>query len=126
MPENKTLPEFVLEGCELYSEKVALVDAITGKEYTYGQLHQDTHRFAKALRSLGLRKGGVVVVLLPNMVEYATIVFGIMTAGGVFSGANPQGHSSEIKTQVESSEAKLIVTNSSVYEKVRTVWTMVA
>ncbi|KAJ8628822.1 hypothetical protein MRB53_022145 [Persea americana] len=119
VPENKTLPEFVLEGCELFSEKVALVDAITGKEYTYGQLHRDTHRFAKALRSLGLRKGGVVVVLLPNMVEYATIVFGIMTAGGVFSGANPQGHSSEIKTQVESSEAKLIVTNGSVYEKVK-------
>ncbi|PIA44003.1 hypothetical protein AQUCO_01800219v1 [Aquilegia coerulea] len=119
VPENMTLPEFVLHEAELYADKVAIVEPVTGKEFTYAQVTRDTRRFCKALRSLGLRKGKVVVVVLPNVAEYAIIALGIMAAGGVFSGANPQAHTSEIKKQVEASDAKLIVTIGSIYEKVK-------
>ncbi|KAL7094660.1 hypothetical protein ACP275_11G117800 [Erythranthe tilingii] len=119
VPDDVTLPEFVLSGAEPYLEKVAVVDSITGKSYTYGEVKRDVGRFSKALRSLGLRRGRVVVVLLPNVAEYATIALGIMAAGGVFSGANPSGHSSEIKKQVEAADAKLIVTDGSTYHKVK-------
>ncbi|XP_077222729.1 acyl-CoA synthetase 5 [Tasmannia lanceolata] len=119
VPENVTLPEFVLEGAELFADKVAIVEAFTGKEYTYGQIVRDTQRFAKALRSIGLRKGQVVVVVLPNVAEYATVALGIMTAGGVFSGANPQMLGLEIENQVKDADAKLIVTNASTYGKVK-------
>ena len=37
---------------------------------------RDGERFSKALRSLGLRKGHVVIVLLPNVVEYAIVALG--------------------------------------------------
>ncbi|GAB4828614.1 4-coumarate--CoA ligase-like 1 [Ancistrocladus abbreviatus] len=119
VPENLTLPEFVLQDVELYSDKVAFVEATSGKEYTYGQVIRDTRRFAKALRSLGLRKGHVVIVVLPNVAEYGIIALGIMAAGGVFSGVNPAAHISEIKKQVEAADAKLIVTNEAVYDKVK-------
>lgn len=118
VPENLSLPDFVLQDAELYSDNVAFVDAMTGKEYTYGQVTRDTKRFARALRSLGLRKGHVVIVVLPNVPEYAIIALGIMAAGGVFSGANPAAHTSEIKKQLEAADAKLIVTNATIYEKV--------
>ncbi|KAG8366949.1 hypothetical protein BUALT_Bualt16G0021300 [Buddleja alternifolia] len=119
VPDDVTLPEFVLSNVELYLDKVAFVDAITGKGYTYREVKRDVDRFSKALRSLGLRKGRVVVVLLPNVAEYAIIALGIMAAGGVFSGANPSGHASEIKKQVEAADAKLIVTDGSTYHKVK-------
>ncbi|XP_057785020.1 4-coumarate--CoA ligase-like 1 [Salvia miltiorrhiza] len=119
VPEDVTLPEFVLSGIEPYLDKVAVVDSITGKGYTYREVKRDVYRFSKALRSLGLRKGRVVVVLLPNVAEYATLALGIMAAGGVFSGANPNGHASEIKSQVEAADAKLIVTDGSTYHKVK-------
>ncbi|XP_027153873.1 4-coumarate--CoA ligase-like 1 [Coffea eugenioides] len=118
IPSDLTLPDFVLQNAELYSEKVAFVDAATGKGYTYAEVARDIRRFAKALRSIGLRKGCVVVVVLPNIIEYAIIALGIMSAGGVFSGANPASHASEIKKQVESAEAKLIITDASTYKKV--------
>ncbi|XP_071913174.1 4-coumarate--CoA ligase-like 1 isoform X1 [Coffea arabica] len=118
IPSDLTLPDFVLQNAELYSEKVAFVDAATGKGYTYAEVARDIRRFAKALRSIGLRKGCVVVVVLPNVIEYAIIALGIMSAGGVFSGANPASHASEIKKQVESAEAKLIITDASTYKKV--------
>ncbi|KAI3462890.1 hypothetical protein Pfo_019553 [Paulownia fortunei] len=117
VPDDVTLPEFVLSNVEPYLDNVAFVDAITGKGYTYREVRRDVNRFSKALRSLGLRKGRVVVVLLPNVAEYATIALGIMAAGGIFSGANPNGHASEIKKQVEAADAKLIVTEGSTYHK---------
>ncbi|CAA2997176.1 4-coumarate-- ligase-like 1 [Olea europaea subsp. europaea] len=119
VPEDLTLPEFVLSNAEPYLDKVAFVDALTGKGYNYGEVTRDIKRFANALRSLGLRKGRVVVVVLPNVAEYAVIALGIMAAGGVFSGANPNAHSSEIKKQVEAADAKLIVTDGSTYDKVK-------
>lgn len=118
VPKDVTLPEFVLSGIEPYLDNVAVVDSITGKGYTYREVKRNVYRFSKALRSLGLRKGRVVVVLLPNVAEYATLALGIMAAGGVFSGANPNGHASEIKSQVEAADAKLIVTDGSTYHKV--------
>ncbi|XP_057431022.1 4-coumarate--CoA ligase-like 1 [Lotus japonicus] len=119
IPDNVTLPEFVLQNAELYADKVAFVDAVTGKGITYNEVVRDTKRFSKALRSLGIRKGNVVIVVLPNIPEYAIVALGIMASGGVFSGANPASHTSEIKKQAESADAKLIVTNSSSYDKVK-------
>lgn len=118
VPDNITLPEFVLKDAELYADNVAFVEALTGKKITYGEVVRDTRRFAKALMSLGLRKGHVVIVVLPNVAEYAIIALGIMAAGGVFSGANPAGHASEIIKQVAAADAKIIVTNGASYDKV--------
>ncbi|XP_050204728.1 4-coumarate--CoA ligase-like 1 [Mercurialis annua] len=119
VPENVTIPEFVLQDAELYADKVAFVEAVTGKSYTYGEVANESRRFAKALRSIGLRKGEVVIVVLPNVAEYGIVVLGIMAAGGVVSGANPAGHESEIKKQVDAANAKLIVTNDAHYGKVK-------
>ncbi|KAL5699719.1 4-coumarate--CoA ligase [Ranunculus cassubicifolius] len=119
VPSNMSLPDFVLQNAELYLDKVAVVETVTGKEFTYRQVVRDTRRFSKALRSLGLRKGKVVVVVLPNVAEYPIIALGIMASGGIFSGANPQAHTSELKKQVEAADAKLIVTCGSIYEKVK-------
>lgn len=113
-----TLPEFVLKDSELYSDRVAFVDAATKKSYTHGQVVKDVRRFSKALRSLGLRTGHVVVVVLPNVKEYGVVALGIMSAGGVFSGANPTSHTSEIKKQVDLAEAKILVTDAHTYIKV--------
>lgn len=119
IPDDLTLPEFVLLNWEIYGDYVAFVDALTCKKYTYKEVRRDVDRFSKALRSLGLRKGCVVVVVLPNIAEYGIIALGIMASGGIFSGANPSGHASEIKKQVEAADAKLIVTDGSTYNKVK-------
>ncbi|KAL8137810.1 hypothetical protein V2J09_003811 [Rumex salicifolius] len=119
VPNDVTLPDFVLQDAELYADKVAFVEALTGKQYTYGQVARDTRRFAKALLSIGIRKAHVVVVVLPNVAEYAIVALGIMAAGAVFSGANPTAHTLEIKKQADASDAKLVVTNGAIYDKVK-------
>ncbi|KAK1269433.1 4-coumarate--CoA ligase-like 9 [Acorus gramineus] len=119
IPDNVTLPDFVLQDAELYPEKPAFVDASTGKMYTHGQVVRDVKRFAKALRALGIRKGHVVLVVLPNVTEYPIIALGVMAAGGVFSGSNPLSTPSEIHKQAVDADAKLIVTDHLAYDKVK-------
>lgn len=118
IPEHVTLPEFVLGDAEAYADKVAVVEASTGKSYTYREVVRETSRFAKALRLLGLRKGNVVVVALPNIALYPVVALGVMAAGGVFSGVNPLAMPAEIAKQVENSEAKLIVADKLAHDKV--------
>ncbi|KAL6601812.1 hypothetical protein ACP70R_045032 [Stipagrostis hirtigluma subsp. patula] len=120
VPDNVTVPEFVLAGAEAYADKVALVEAAPGgRSYTYGEVTRDVARFARALRSVGVRKGHVVVVALPNLAVYPVVSLGIMSAGAVFSGVNPRALAAEIKKQVEDSEAKLVVADEVAYDKVK-------
>ncbi|KAK3142984.1 hypothetical protein QOZ80_4BG0355780 [Eleusine coracana subsp. coracana] len=120
IPDDVTLPEFVLAGSEAYADKVALVEAAPGgRSYTYGEVSRDVARFARALRSVGVRKGHVVVVALPNLTVYPVVSLGIMSAGAVFSGVNPRALAAEIKKQVEDSEAKLVVADAVAFNKVK-------
>ncbi|CAL5033086.1 unnamed protein product [Urochloa decumbens] len=120
VPDDVTVPEFVLAGADAYADKVALVEAAPGgRSYTYGEITRDVARFARALRSVGVRKGHVVVVALPNLAVYPAVSLGIMSAGAVFSGVNPRAAAAEIKKQVEDSEAKLVVASEVAFDKVR-------
>ncbi|CAD6233701.1 unnamed protein product [Miscanthus lutarioriparius] len=96
VPDDVTVPEFVLAGAEAYADKTALVEAAPGgRSYTYGEVARDVARFARALR------------------------LGIMSAGAVFSGVNPRAVAAEIKKQVEDSEARLVVADAVAYDKVK-------
>ncbi|XBI91865.1 hypothetical protein VPH35_029091 [Triticum aestivum] len=122
VPDGVTVPDFVLAGAEAYADKVALVEAAPGgRSYTYGEVARDVARFARALRSVGIRKGHVVVVALPNLAVYPVVSLGVMAAGAVFSGVNPRSLAAEIRKQVEDSEARLVVANEVAYDKVKDV-----
>ncbi len=118
-----TIPEYVFKDVEKFSERVAVVDAAQGgdgRQYTYGQVHTLVRKFAAGLkREFGIRKGDVVLVLLPNVAEYSIFFLGIISAGAIFSGSNPAFHASEIQKQVLASDAKLILTSNSLLHKVK-------
>ncbi|XP_031477354.1 4-coumarate--CoA ligase-like 1 [Nymphaea colorata] len=119
VPENLTVTEFVLQDWHLYADNVAIVEAQTGKQHTYSQLVHHINSFRRALKSaFSIKKGDVVLVALPNIVEYPAIALAIMSTGGVFSGVNPAAHPSEILKQATDSEARLVVANNAYYEKV--------
>ena len=52
---------------------------------TYGEALRQAECFAGALLGLGLRKGDVVAVQLPNMIEFAIAYLGITMMGGVLT-----------------------------------------
>ncbi|RMF42221.1 MAG: AMP-dependent synthetase [Anaerolineae bacterium] len=63
-------------------EKTALVCGAS--RLTYAQVEAQANRLAHALREHGLQRGERVVLYLPNSVELAVGIFGVLKAGGVF------------------------------------------
>ena len=45
---NISVPDYVLRHCERLADKAAIIEAATGRSYTYGQLAQAVNRVAAA------------------------------------------------------------------------------
>ena len=72
---------------------------------------------ARALSSLGLKKGDVVGVVLPNCIEYPPLVLGCLYLGVVLTPINPSYTPHEISRQLNSSSARLVFSHCSLTEK---------
>ena len=77
---------------------------------TYAQLNELTNKAANMLYDLGIRKGDVVSILLPNMPEYVYLYLGIPKLGAIVGPVNALFKAREIQFVVGHSEAKILVT----------------
>ena len=113
IPSNISLPNFVWQGAvENHGNKVAMIDGITGRQYTYNEAFLASKKFGSATRRLGLNKGDVVAFFLHNCPEYITGLTGVIGVGGVATTANPSYTATELTRQLEMSNSQMIVTTS--------------
>jgi acyl-CoA synthetase (AMP-forming)/AMP-acid ligase II len=104
------LTPFVLDKADRLGDKVAIVEAGTGRSYTYKQIADGVHRLAAGLHARGFRKGDVLAIMSPNLPEYPIAFHGVATAGGVNTTLNPTYTSDEIAFQLNDSRARLLIT----------------
>src|SRR5919202_6774199 len=116
---DRELSEFVLGGVDAYPERPAVIDAANGGRLTYGQLRAQVDRFAAALRDLGIGKGDVVAIQLPNLPEYPVVSLATTGAGATSTTLNPAYTSHEIAAQLADAGARLVVTIPECLDKVR-------
>jgi long-chain acyl-CoA synthetase len=83
---------------------------------TFRQLDSYANRFANMLISLGLDKGSVVGINLPNIPEYVIAWLGTLRAGCVVSVVSPLLSVEEMEYQLKDSKAKVLVTLDALYE----------
>ena len=83
------------------------------------QIREQSLEVARSLAGLGLSKGDVVSVLLPNCLEYPAIVLGSLYLGLTVSPANPAYTPHEVSRQLMASEARLIFGHSTQIEKIK-------
>ncbi|HEX6299005.1 MAG TPA: 4-coumarate--CoA ligase family protein [Acidimicrobiia bacterium] len=105
-----TITTQVFRHANRLTDRDAIVDGLTGRSYTYGQLHSAVMRTAGGLAAQGVSKGDVVAILCPNLPEYAIVFHGVATLGGIVTTINPSYTVAEITTQLADSKAKLIFT----------------
>jgi 4-coumarate--CoA ligase len=117
IPDHMTLPDYCMEKSLQWPDKAAIVDGNTGKVVTYGELNVVSRRVAAGFAKLGLEKGGVIAVLLPNGVEFVTVFLGAAIRGAIVTTANPFYTSAELEKQIRVAEATMVVTQSSYVEK---------
>ena len=115
---DTTLTEFVLRNVEAHRDRVALVDATSGRTLTFGDLHDQVRRVAAGLaRRIG--KGDVVAICSPNVPEFAVIFHAVVRIGAVLTTINPAYTADEIAFQLRDARAKLLFTPAALAERAR-------
>jgi acyl-CoA synthetase (AMP-forming)/AMP-acid ligase II len=106
---DQDLSAFVLAGAGDHLDRPALIDAASGRQLSYGELRTQVDRLAGGLAQLGVGKGHVVAILLPNLPEYPVAFLGIARVGAASTTLNPTYTSREIAAQLADSGASVVI-----------------
>jgi len=91
-------------------EKPDAVAAIgDGKEITFREIHDNSLRLANSLLELGIRKGDVVAIQLPNQIEFMTVYFAVCMMGGVLSTMHMPYRAGEMEPLLRHGNARAVV-----------------
>ena len=107
------LTEFVLEAGESHCKSLeapALIDGVTGRSISFGQLRPLIRSCAAGLYTRGLKQGGVLAILSPNIPEYAVAFHAAASLGAKVTTINPTYTVKEIAHQLKDAEAEFVIT----------------
>ena len=113
IPE-KSLPQVFDEAVEKWRDRTAVI--FYGRKITYSELKDHVDRFAAALFDLGVVKGDKVALYLLNCPQFIIAYFAALKVGATLTPISPVYVSSEVKHQIEDSEAKVIVCQDLLYD----------
>lgn len=113
--QERSLADYVEDHAKNRAAQIALVYTDKGIEITWAQLDAFANRFANLLRSLGMQKGDVLGIHLPNTPQYVVALVGAAKAGVVVSGVSPLLTPPEITHQVNDAHVKVLLTLDRLY-----------
>ncbi|HEX8354493.1 MAG TPA: AMP-binding protein, partial [Pyrinomonadaceae bacterium] len=113
------LTEFVFSRASRHADRPALVDGLSGRALTYGQLRASVRAAAAGLARRGFVKGDVLALYSPNLPEYVVAFHAVATLGGVVTTVNTLYTVEEVRSQLKDSGAKYLVTVPTLVERAR-------
>ena len=93
-------------------EKIFLFSESDSRQFTYAEFDRAVNRAARMLRQLGIKRGDVVSLLLPNGAEYIIAYFACWKLGAIAGPVNSLLKAQEIAFVLSNSEAKGLLVNS--------------
>ncbi len=102
------MPELLFETAARVPQAHAI--DFMGRVIRYGELAALVRRAAGGFRSIGVGPGCTVGLFLPNCPQYVIAAFGAWAAGARLANFSPLYTVDELRTQVEDSEADVMVT----------------
>jgi acyl-CoA synthetase (AMP-forming)/AMP-acid ligase II len=107
MPSPETFYDILACRAAAHPDREALVDQ--RHRVTYAELRTRVDRTAAALQRLGLGRGDVVTIQLPNWVEFAYVFFACERIGAIANQIGPDFRSREVEYIVRFSESRAFV-----------------
>ncbi|TFG19257.1 MAG: long-chain fatty acid--CoA ligase, partial [Promethearchaeota archaeon] len=107
IPQDESLIDLFKKGAEQYGEKVCM--DFYGRKFTFYELDNLTRRFTAALIDLGVKKGDVVALWLPNCPQFSISYFGVLGAGATLTAISPLFVAREMAYQIKDSGAKYLI-----------------
>ena len=90
-----------------------------GKNITYGDFLKKIDIAARGFYDLGVRRGSVVTILLPNIPEVLISLYAINKIGGVCNMTHPLSAEEEIKETILSTKSEYLIIYDALYSKVK-------
>ena len=112
-----SLADFLRETTSRAGSQVAI--NFLDSTVTYNQLWELVRRLATALSRLGLKKGDVCALMLPNSHQYVVSYYACHLLGVTVSAINPTYKALEIQHQLKDSGAKALIVLDAVSEEAR-------
>ena len=116
---NKTLYEMAKESCEKYDDLYAM--DYFGVKITYREFLKKIEIASVAFRNLGIRRGDVVSICMPNTPEALISVYALNKIGAICEMIHPLSSEEEIKTYVNNTGSVMLVMIDFCYEKVKNI-----
>lgn len=104
---NRTIIDYLEEAIQKHPSKLAIIDK--NSRYTYKELGHLVNRVALGLLELGLKKGDVISIQLPNWNEFIILHYAATKIGVITNPLVPIYRDREIHYMVAAVEAKMIV-----------------
>lgn len=109
---SQNLGHLLAQRTSLDPDKTFLFSEADGRRFTYAEFQQAVIRTAYLLQSLGLGKGDVVSLLLPNGPEYIIAYFACWKLGALAGPINSLLKQREMSYVISNSVAKALLVNS--------------
>ncbi|MBQ9275324.1 MAG: AMP-binding protein [Succinivibrio sp.] len=108
---HENLSDFFDTICDEFGPRTAFVSL--EHELSYWELREAVDCLAAGLQGLGLKRGEVLALVLPNLLQYPVCVFAAQRLGLVIVNVNPLYTASEMREVLKISGAVAVVTLSS-------------
>lgn len=102
-----SLLEMIQKSLDDYADRPAFVSVAT--EFSYRQVDELSDQFAGYLKSIGIKAGDIVAIMLPNCVQFPVCLIGAMKLGCMLTNVNPLYTVRELHHQLQDSGATTIV-----------------
>lgn len=116
---NCSLYEYMMEETKSFRN----LDALNyfGRRISYGMLWEYIDKCARAFKKLGIQKGDVITICMPNTPEAAISFFACNKIGAVANMIHPLSAEEEIKHYLNVTKSVLLVAFNQVYPKLRNI-----
>lgn len=94
---------------QAHADRTFLIEARTGQEFSFQQVHDQARRVAADLVARGIQPGDGVALVLENSAAFAFVYLGCLYARAMAIPVNPALGASEVRFMVPNSGARLVV-----------------
>ena len=114
---NITMYDQVKKSTAEFPNNVAI--KYMGRKIKYHKLLKQIDRCAKGFNSLGIKKGDIVTILLPNVPEALISLYALNKIGAIANMTHPLSAEEEIKETLISTKSKYLIIYDARYEKIK-------
>jgi long-chain acyl-CoA synthetase len=119
---------FLQEAAKKHPDSTVLISSaklpVIGRQaasLTYAQLERQSDALAAGLVDMGLKKGGAVILVMPNIAQFVISYYAILKAGGVVCACNPTYPADKLQFAINDADADIIITMSLFYKMVKEI-----